>query len=106
MIGAYNNKINNRITKATNIDIDSNIFYICGVSEPFVWERNFHLALQHCEGNTVFVCRNGIRIIVKDAKEIMFNEGDIDQTLKESKLPAYRTCRNWQFANKYKKIFR
>ena len=100
LIGDYDNRISANIKTAENIVLSEKIYYLCGVSQPYVWAQNFHLAFKEKEGAKVNVERNGIKIMIENAEEIMFSKNDIDYTLPQARRKEFYTCRNWQFANK------
>jgi hypothetical protein len=71
-------------------------FYICGVSKPYRWGNNFHLALVPGTGTVIRKTYNGINVIAEGAEEFVFN-GEAAA----AKYPQYGgeflTCRNFQF---------
>ena len=101
LLGEYDNRISADTRHASGLVLPNAPFhYLCGVSSPYVWARNFHLAFREKEGYIVEVARHGIRIVIEDAEEVPFGESDIDPLDPYAHLKAYRTCRNWQFAHK------
>lgn len=101
LIGEYNSNINKETKIITDLEIEKGIYYLCGVSEPYVWKNNFHLAFKEKLGNTLIINKKGIYIEIEDAEEIIFSDKDIDNHLKEANQKQFYTCRNWQFANKF-----
>lgn len=101
--GSYTQKLNRDLEAAEKLvfdEFDANILYFCGVSRPYKWENNFHLALQFSEGESISVDRHGLKFEVKNAIEIEITTS----AMKEVNHPKiiekpYSTCRNWQFAN-------
>lgn len=83
----------------------SNVFYLCGVSSPFVWEQNFHLAVIESKGDVVEVERNGVRVTIADAKELPIDFRAEECADYRKRFPRYATCRNWQFATLYGSLF-
>jgi hypothetical protein len=69
-------------------------YYLCGVSMPFVWANNFHLAFEAKEGSTLVIERNGIVLVIDNAVELEIKPPTIQLTHKKE----FTTCRNWQFA--------
>lgn len=100
LIGDYDSRINNRTKNTAGIKLYAEIYYLCGVTQPFVYAENFHLAFKKATGKTLKIERNGIEIVIENAEEITFSQSDIDLTLPFSNKREYYTCRNWQFANK------
>jgi len=99
LIGEYVDAVNNRITTVNDITIDDGIYYLCGVSKPYVWDNNFHLAFEYSQGEVLDYCNNGIHITIENAKSLPISEKFIDVTNAKAKYKSYYTCRNWQFAN-------
>ena len=69
-------------------------YYLCGVSMPFVWANNFHLAFRAEQGSTIVCNKNGISIVIENAVEIPITQPIVQLTHKKE----FTTCRNWQFA--------
>ena len=101
--GTYDKRVNNKMECLTNAELEAGIYYLCGVCTPYNWANNFHLAFQYIPGSTLEVCRNGIAIRIQDAMEIPISDKFIDESNPHANDRKYRTCRNWQFANWYKK---
>ena len=105
LIGDYNASIRPSIQELHNVPLpDAPYHYLCGVSSPYVWSRNFHLAFREKEGSILRVSRHGIEIEIENAEEITFSEEDIDPADPHIGHKSYRTCRNWQFAYKISKL--
>lgn len=101
LIGQYDSRINNKQAEYKDYELMPDIYYLCGVSKPYVWRNNFHLAFKYQQGSRINVTRNNIHIEIEDAVELPINQ---DYIVDHSKGPAYYTCRNWQFANYFKYI--
>ena len=107
--GYYSKKIYKDKASESDIKLDeynSNIFYLCGVSKPYKWNDNFHLALRYKEGNNLIINRNGLYLEIENAEElpIIFDINKCNHKNKYNK--NFATCRNWQFANIYKDLFK
>ena len=107
--GYYSKKIYKDKASESDIKLDeynSNIFYLCGVSKPYKWNENFHLALRYKEGNNIVINRNGLYLEIENAEElpIIFDINKCNHKNKHNK--NFATCRNWQFANIYKDLFK
>lgn len=101
LLGTYFAGIDARTKHASNLSLPpAPYYYLCGVSIPYCWAKNFHLAFREKTGHALRVKRHGIAIEIENAKEIKFSEADINPDDPHIKLTAYRTCRNWQFAHK------
>lgn len=103
LLGEFSKKISNQITLQENIALDEVIpkyYYLCGVSLPYRWIKNFHLAFKYKEGSTLEIDENGISLIIKDAELVRILPYDMRKR-KHSKIvrPEFNTCRNWWFAN-------
>lgn len=79
------------------------VYYLCGVTYPYVWENNFHLAFEYREGEIFTIERKGLKVTVENAKEISITSDFIDKNLPQSTVEKFNTCRNWQFANYFEK---
>lgn len=105
LLGEYDPRINANLLQLNNITLPEAPYHcLCGVSRPYVWNRNFHLAFREKEGSLLTVQRNGISIGMENAEEVPFSQNDIDPSDPHSMSRPYRTCRNWQFAHKIKKL--
>ena len=104
MPGEYAPRIKANLTEVSNITLpDTPYHYLCGVSRPYVWSRNFHLAFREKEGSLLTVQRNGIYIELENAEEEKFSMADADPNDPLYRSKNYRTCRHWQFAYKISK---
>lgn len=97
LIGEYDNRISPKKEHIENIELENSIYYLCGVSKPFVWDNNFHLAFEPCEGSTIQINDKGISVIIEGAKQLPTSDKYINHPKMIYK--SYNTCRNWQFAN-------
>ncbi len=104
LLGSYEDAINPHTPEFINIELQpAPYYYLCGVSKPYVWYRNFHLAFREEEGSILEMKRNGIHIIILNAERVSFSQDDIDPTDPHAKSKSFYTCRNWQFAHKIAK---
>ena len=106
LIGGYSKKIHNKITSNTDLilnEFNSRLYYLCGVSLPFNYNNNFHLAFKYCKGSFISINENGIGIIIENAERILIKSQDNYNHEKGSNRQFY-TCRNWQFAYQQKNI--
>ena len=99
LIGKYDGRINKNTKKSQNLKLKDKIYYLCGVSEPYNWNKNFHLAFKPKEGSNIEYSNNGINVVIEGAEMLPINEKYIDIMDPYSNQKEYRTCRNWQFAN-------
>ena len=97
--GQYMDNISPRNPHHPEIELDNGVYYLCGVSLPYVWEKNFHVAFEYSEGEHVECSYNGISVVIENAKALPISEEFIDQTDPNAWRKEYRTCRNWQFAH-------
>ena len=73
LIGNYSNKIINKKTSYTNLvldEFDSRVYYLCGVSLPFNYDKNFHLAFKFQMGSKISINENGIEITIENAERV------------------------------------
>lgn len=106
LIGCYSKKINNKTIK--NIDLvlnefNSRVYYLCGVSIPFNYNNNFHLAFKYSKNNIISIKEKGIETTILNAERILIQKQDFYNHEKGSRKQFY-TCRNWQFAYQQKII--
>lgn len=102
LLGTYSKKISNTTVDANDLVLDESeavVYYLCGVSTPYNWNKNFHLAFKEKEGSSVKVDYNGIEIELENAERILFSKDDIDLLDPNANKEVYATCRNWQFAH-------
>jgi hypothetical protein len=104
LLGKRNHDINKHIETNTDIIIplkEGQIFYICGVTYPYVWSNNFHLVVIGKDGGSAEEKTfNGALFNVKDAEQIPFD--DVPAKQKYSHLGnKFTTCRNFQFGVYY-----
>ena len=103
LIGSYDSRISPKLREYRDLPLIDGIYYLCGVSTPYRWINNFHLAFRNKPGNIIKVERNGIYIEIQDAEILEFGENDINWNLPQAKDKSFSTCRNWQFANAFYK---
>lgn len=96
--GQYIN-ISPRNPHTTDIPLANGIYYLCGVSMPYNWAKNFHIAFEYSEGSRIEYANNGISVVIENAIELPISESYIDQTDQNAWKKEFRTCRNWQFAH-------
>lgn len=77
---------------------EAHYYYLCGVSKPYKWANNFHLAFKYQPGSVIRVNRCGISVVIRDAEEIIIKPVPADFEHRYKDNPGYFTCRNWQFA--------
>lgn len=99
LIGNYDNRINAKIKHLENIELKKGTYYLCGVSSPYVWKNNFHLAFCYEKGSFINYSSNGITVMISNARMLPIDKKYIDYSLPQSKNIAFCRCRNWQFAN-------
>lgn len=86
------------------LDLEDKVYYLCGVSAPFKWADNFHLAFMPADAEeTVSVAYNGIEIEISGARRLPIEEQYIPMAYPHAQNKAYSTCRNWQFAHYFSK---
>lgn len=104
LIGKYDERISNKKTIYNNIELDRNkIYYLCGVTEPFNWNNNFHIAFRYKEGSVINIEENKVELYIENAERIEINEKYIKDFTKGKQ---FTTCRNWQFANYYNEVIK
>ncbi len=105
LLGEYSTHINNKTLLIQNLVMNEEIspaYYLCGVSKPYKWVNNFHLAFVYSSNSTIVKNENGIEVVILNAKEISITKIDMQNNSSPYRFkPEYNTCRNWQFANIY-----
>lgn len=99
LLGKYMDNISPRNPHTTDIQLDNGVYYLCGVSLPYVWEKNFHIAFEYSEGSRIEYANNGISVVIENAAALPISESYIDRTDPHAWKKEFRTCRNWQFAH-------
>lgn len=99
LIGKYDNRISPEKCIYKDIDLQDKYYYLCGVSKPYNWSMNFHLAFRPCNGNKIAFSKNGICVEIEDAEIIEISPNNINLLDVNAGKKAFSTCRNWQFAH-------
>lgn len=101
--GQYSKKVSPDMDKRTIMldEFPHKAIYLCGVAIPYKWDNNFHLAMIHAPGEIITFSSNGIEVIAKNARRIMFEDFNAKELSSNSNRTKreYHTCRNWIFAN-------
>lgn len=100
LLGYYSERISPTLERLTDIRLserDCKYYYLCGVSSPYRWEENFHIAFRFKPGATLRVNELGIELEIENAERIPIVKLE-KYNHPKGKLGAYTTCRNWQFA--------
>lgn len=101
LVGRYIDSVSTNLCGGDEIEldvVDGELVYVCGVSKPYVWRNNFHLAIQIGGSESLQVkLYNGMLLEVVGAKRVMFT-GTRARKLFPEKKKAFLTCRNFQFA--------
>lgn len=103
LLGEYSQTIKHTSLSHTNVKLDrypADYYYLCGVSSPYRWVNNFHLAFKYQPGSMIEVSENGITIKIRNAERIPISTYEmLIRNHKHVIDLEYATCRNWQFAN-------
>lgn len=103
LVGEYSQKIKNTTKNEFDISLDEQIpkyYYLCGVSQPYKWENNFHLPFKFSQGKVLSVVEKGISIRIYNAERILFNTLPmIKKSHPNISKKEFHSCRNWIFAN-------
>jgi hypothetical protein len=73
-------------------------YYLCGVTAPFVWSDNLHVAFVHSPGDTLEINEHGVHFVVQDARRLPIPPPHPQPEHAFGNLASYYTCRNWLFA--------
>lgn len=74
------------------------VYYFCGVTDPYVWEHNFHLAFRRAEGERIVYGWPGLALSIVNAEAVDIDPNQMDKSHRRYRQDWYRTCRNAQFA--------
>ena len=82
-----------------DISPDSGVkaYYLCGLSNGFKYEDNTHVVFVPCDGQTVEIENDKIKLKITNAREIHFQ--DYKPNPEGEFTDEQRHCRNWIFAN-------
>jgi len=95
--GSYEPRMNRDILSYRDMELPpSPYYYFCTV---YQYATNIHLAFVEAEGETITVEDDRYSAVIENARQVHFDASRIDPALEVSRLKAYTTCRNWQFAN-------
>lgn len=108
LIGVKSKKIRSQMLQGvkeetvwSGIDLDesaSQLIYICGVTDPYVWRNNLHAAMRLDPEAVTEVEQAGIYLLVEGAELLEIREAAVDPEFPRWQELSYRTCRNLQFA--------
>lgn len=102
--GEYSKEVGKDMQVGQEIELDypeGTILYLCGVSVPYVWKDNFHLAMRVKKGDEITAeLHTGQSLSIKDAEPIRFDSTVSDEHYGH-KSRAFTTCRNFQFGAFY-----
>lgn len=72
-------------------------YYLCGLSNGFVWELNTHVAFVPDSSSEIHIENDRIKLDITNARRIQF--WDYVPSPSGIYTKEQRTCRNWIFAN-------
>lgn len=103
LLGDYSKKVapDKCIINTVFDEHQSKYYYICGVSTPYVWANNFHVAFEFCPNNILDYDDGNTHIVIENARQIPIKSQDY-RSAKFGNNRSYTTCRNWQFAYQIK----
>lgn len=85
-------------------EADCEFIYICGVTTaPYVWGRNFHLAMRRSESGVIKTRWFGLTVEITGAERLQISPDFIPQHCELASDRGYATCRNVQFAWAYRR---
>ncbi|MFE2346059.1 hypothetical protein [Kitasatospora cineracea] len=100
--GRYSRAVDETITTVT---VDLNEFphaiawYLCGVTKPYRWEDNPHLALEAAPGHTQTLAVQDLTVHLDGVRPIPITNEHIPNDDPRAAVAVFGTCRNWWFAN-------
>lgn len=102
LVGSYNKSFSPKMPANTEIEADypeGALLYFCGVTTPYKWNDNFHLAGSVKSGESLSITTHlGDELIVKGLELIYFDDKAARRN--HPNLSAkFLTCRNFQFGS-------
>lgn len=98
--GSYFSEIGTALPVNQSIHIEADpgeVLYLCGVSSPYRWERNFHLALVVQHGGAVRMkTYTGDTVSILGVDLLSFDDAEARRRFPD-RSEAYLSCRNFQF---------
>lgn len=100
LLGKYSNRVSpEKQVYSSEIQLNESsakYLYLCGVSHPYEWDENFHLAWRVKEGSEIQFEEKGISGIIKNAERIPILPAPAGSHKRQTRK-EFATCRNWQF---------
>lgn len=97
--GVYDDRVNAKLKEAHDLELDGDVYYLCGVSRPYKWENNFHLAFRRKNSSNIECSDNGVSVVIEGAERLPIDDKYNNPSDSHYRTESYSTCRNWQFAN-------
>ncbi len=101
LLGVYSKKVNNYRDQYQGVKLNeanATFYYLCGVTTPYRWDKNLHIAFEYSEGDRILRSWNGDEILISDAKEIIIKDLGEYNLHPKGVDKVYNSCRNWRFA--------
>lgn len=76
---------------------DAKYYYLCGVTKPYKWIRNLHVAFEYANGEFLHYNDGRTTLLVENARQINIKP-QTNYISQFGHLRSYNTCRNWRFA--------
>ena len=70
LIGNYSKKIPIKDNTVLLDEFEAKYYYLCGVSIPYKWEDNLHIAFRYKEGGCIQYNDGHTRVVISDAEAI------------------------------------
>lgn len=100
LVGAYLKQVGKQMAVNQNVPFDlkpGELVYFCGVSNPYVWKNNLHLAVVGKLGAVATAkAYNGDELVVTGAEPIKILPDEAVSTY-ATRGKEFLTCRNYQF---------
>ena len=98
LIGNYSKKIPIKDNAVLLDEFEAKYYYLCGVSIPYKWEDNLHVAFRYKEGGRIQYDDGHTMVVISDAEAIEIKALNSYDLHPKGKFKTYNTCRNWRFA--------
>lgn len=76
----------------------ANFFYLCGVTTPYRYRDNLHIAFRYKEGCQLIYDDGQTSLIIDNAERIEIIEQTSYEKEPSGSITEFNTCRNWRFA--------
>lgn len=103
LVGTYSSHFSKhgkvkRLVGARLNEAPAQFYYLCGVTEPYRWKDNLHVAFRYKPGSVLQYDDGKTGIVIEDAERIEIRKLPDYHLEPHGYDRNYHTCRNWRFA--------